>query len=149
MLARLTFPLLLALTCSLSTGGSPGLNAADPVKQPLAERLRKPIDVNFRRTPLKDSFATLGIATGVKFAIDGNSLKLVGYTQNMPVTMQHDKRPAIDIARLIMKPFPQLCLVLDDETAVATLTTRAGSTKLTGTVISASAEADSESGNSR
>ncbi len=145
MLARLVLPLLLVLTCSFS----PGLTAEDAAKKPLAEKLKKQIDVNFQRTPLKDTFAALGTATGVKFAVDGDSLKLVGYTQHMPVTMQHDDRPAIDIARLIMKPFPELRLVLNDETAVATLTTRAGAMKLTGTVITVSADANTETGASR
>ena len=57
---------------------------ASRLPQTVAERLKLPIDAEFRRTPLRDALAYLCNEIDVKLEIDGDALKDAGYTQNMP-----------------------------------------------------------------
>ncbi|MCA9071669.1 MAG: hypothetical protein KDA84_22235, partial [Planctomycetaceae bacterium] len=52
----------------------------------IVDRLKLPMDVDFRRRPLQEAFSDIGEATHVQFDIDGDALKFAGYTKNMPQT---------------------------------------------------------------
>ncbi len=76
--------------------------------EPASKNLQKKISVNFRRTPLQVAFAEIGAKTGVPFVINGDALKLAGYTQNMPQTFQMDDVPALDVVEAILKHYDKM-----------------------------------------
>lgn len=71
-----------------TTGSATPSVAGEPAASPqtVAERLKLPVDAEFRRTPLRDAFAYICSEIGVKLNLDGDALKDAGYTQNMPQT---------------------------------------------------------------
>lgn len=89
----------------------------------IAERLNKKIDVDFRRTPLQEAFAYIADETKVTIEIDGDALKLAGYTQNMPQTFLLEQAPATKAIGQILKNYDKMCLVVDEKTKVATVMT--------------------------
>ena len=105
--------------------------APDPATTPaaaaqsVAERLAKPIDVEFNRTPLEEAWAYFGTETGVKTAIDGQALKAVAYTQNMPQTFTLGVVPAREGIRRILTDYDKMAVVVDEAAGLMTLTTKA------------------------
>lgn len=92
----------------------------------LAERLKKPIEIDFRRTPLEEAFAYIGGETGVEFEVDGDALKFAGYTRNMPQTFNLGRVPAEQaIAQILKPPQEKLAVVLDEANRKAVVTTKA------------------------
>jgi hypothetical protein len=102
-------------------GDSGGLPAS------IADRLKKKIDVDFRREPLQGAIEFIAEETKVKFEIDGDALKLAGYTQNMPQTFKLDQVAATTaILTIFQQPKQeQLCLVVDEQKKIAQITTHA------------------------
>lgn len=99
-------------------GGGPKL----PDK--MADRLKKRIDVDFRRTPLQEAFAYISDETKVPIEIDGDALKLSGYTKNMPQTFKFDQpAPATQALQEIIKKYDQMVVVLDEEKKLMTVMT--------------------------
>jgi hypothetical protein len=89
----------------------------------IAERLKKKIDVDFRRTPLQEAFAYIGDEIKVTFDIDGDALKLSGYTKNMPQEFKMDQAPATQALQEILKKYDKMCLVVDEQKKIALITT--------------------------
>ncbi len=108
-----------------STSGGKG---AKKLPDTLAERLRLKIEVEFKRTPLQEAFALLGEDIGVTFELDGDGLKLAGYTQNMPQSFNLGEVPAIEGVREILKQYDQMVLIADEATKTITVSTRAAAT---------------------
>ncbi|MFO1095976.1 MAG: zinc-ribbon domain-containing protein [Planctomycetaceae bacterium] len=75
---------------------------SQPLPKTVAERLKLPVDAEFRRTPLRDALAYICDGIGVKLEIDGDALKDAGYTQNMPQTFNLGKVPAdVALSRIV------------------------------------------------
>ena len=83
------------------------------------------IEIDFRRTPLQDAFAYLGEETQVEFEIDGDALKLAGYTKNMPQTFYLGTVPATKALHAILNQYDQMVIVLDESKQAVTVTTKA------------------------
>lgn len=96
-----------------AAGGSEDAKPA----QSVAERLKKKIDVDFRRTPLQDAVAFIGDETKVKIDIDGDALKFAGYTKNMPQEFKADQITGFAALQRIFtaKGQEKLCLVIDEK----------------------------------
>lgn len=90
----------------------------------LAEKLKKPIDVDFRRTPLEEAFTYIGGESGVDFEVDGEALKFAGYTKNMPQTFNLGKAPAEKAVASILKSYDKMCVVLDEANKKAVVMTK-------------------------
>lgn len=105
----------------------PPSTASEKLPERLADRLKKPIEIDFRRTPLHEAISYIRGETSVKFEIDGNALKLGGMTQNMPQTFAMGVVPAEQALRAILKTYEKegLCIVLDESAKTARLTTKA------------------------
>ncbi len=90
--------------------------STEPTNLPatVAERLQKKIDIDFRRTPLQEAFAFVAEETFVTIDIDGDALKLAGYTQNMPQTFKLDQVPATEALGNILKNYDKMCIVVDE-----------------------------------
>lgn len=96
-----------------------------PSTATLAERLKRPIEIDFRRTPLEEAFAYIEDETGVVFDIDGDALKLAAYTRNMPQTISLGVVPAEKGIAAIQSKMDQLAIVLDEANNQAIVTTKA------------------------
>ncbi len=81
----------------------------------IVDRLKLPMDVDFRRRPLKDAFDDIGEATYVKFEVDGDALKFAGYTQNMPQSFQLGEVPATKAIAKILEQYEKMCVCITDE----------------------------------
>ncbi len=92
---------------------------------PVAERLKKKIDIDFRRSPLQDAIAYIADETKVKIDIDGDALKFAGYTKNMPQEFKMDQATGLAAIEKILKTKGQekLCLVIDEKNSLAILMT--------------------------
>ncbi|MDZ4689198.1 MAG: hypothetical protein SH850_29325 [Planctomycetaceae bacterium] len=89
----------------------------------VAERLKQKIPVDFRRTPLQEAFAYIADETKVTIDIDGDALKLSGYTQNMPQSFQMEMVPATEAIQGILKNYDKMCIVVDETRGQITVTT--------------------------
>lgn len=92
----------------------------------LAERLKLKIEIEFSRTPLQEAFSMLGEDTGINFIIDGDGLKLAGYTQNMPQTFNLGKTSVSSGVKQILKQYDKMVLTADAKTMTVTVTTKDG-----------------------
>jgi len=92
----------------------------------LASRLQMKIEVDFNRTPLQEAFALLGEDIGVKFKLDGDGLKLAGYTQNMAQSFNLGTVPAIDGLKKILSQYDKMVLVADEANMGMKVTTTDG-----------------------
>ncbi len=100
-------------------------NATPPNGDTPADRLNKPIDVDFRGTPLEEAFNAVGEQTGVKFTLDGKALEAAGFTRNMPQEFKSTGKPALAVVARILKQYSQMVIVLDETAGIATVTTEA------------------------
>ena len=89
------------------------------------ERLKTPIDIEFTRKPLAEAFTYIGEETKVNFVVDGDALKMVGYTKNMAQTISLGKTPGTKgIYAIFTVPMQEkMCLVVDDAKMEALITT--------------------------
>jgi predicted Zn finger-like uncharacterized protein len=81
----------------------------------LPEALTKLIDVDFRRTPLQEAFAYVADELKITIDIDGDALKLSGYTKNMPQEFQLNQISANKALFEIIKKYDKMCLVIDQK----------------------------------
>ena len=81
----------------------------------IVDRLKLPMDVDFRRRPLQDAFSDIGEATHVKFDIDGDALKVAGYTKNMAQTFNLGEVPATQALKKILSQYDKMCVCITDE----------------------------------
>jgi hypothetical protein len=63
------------------------------------EKLQKPIEVDFSRMPLQDAFAYIADEAELSLEIEGDALKLAGFTQNMPQTFKYEQ---ISVSKAIL-----------------------------------------------
>ena len=88
-------------------------------------RLKTVFEIEFTRKPLQDAFLYIGEETQVNFVIDGDALKLAGYTKNIPQTFKLGKVPGTKGLHTILtwEKQEQMCLVVDDAKMEALITT--------------------------
>lgn len=112
---------------------SPGQTSPDAPppanSETVAERLKKNVEADFRRTPLEDAFIAMGGDVGVAVVIDGKALEAVGYTRNMPQEMQLGSVPATTAIAEILKKYEHMVIVLDENAKQVKVTTRAAAEK--------------------
>jgi hypothetical protein len=90
----------------------------------LAEKLKKPVEVDFRRTPLEDAFAFIGEETGITFDLDGDALKLAAYTRNMPQTINLGRVSGEKAVAAILKQYDKMTVVIDEASGKIIVTTK-------------------------
>ena len=105
-------------------GGEAAPSAAPSSKAKLpdtfAERLQKKINVDFRDDFLYAALAFIEEETATKIKLDGNSLKMIGVTQNEKVKFQMDDTPAISALEKILTK-RNLVIVVDEEKKMITV----------------------------
>ncbi|MCH9727951.1 MAG: hypothetical protein K0U86_23865 [Planctomycetes bacterium] len=92
----------------------------------IVDRLKQKIEIDFRRTPLYETFDYIGEETKTNIILDGEALKLVGYTKNMAQTMNLGMVSGLDAIQAIfnVKDQDQMCLVIDQNKKTATITSK-------------------------
>ncbi|HAA49268.1 MAG TPA: hypothetical protein DCE43_06070 [Planctomycetaceae bacterium] len=81
------------------------------------------IEVDFRRTPLQEAVNFIGEEIQVPFDIDGDALKLSGFTKNMAQTLTK-AGTAKAVLHDIMKRYKGMVIVVDEEKKRITLMTQ-------------------------
>ncbi len=79
----------------------------DIASLPIKQRLERKIDVDFRRTPLQEAFAYIAEESKIKIEVDGDALKLAGFTKNMPQTFKMDQVPVHEAIYGIVKNYEE------------------------------------------
>jgi len=100
----------------------------------IADRLKLPIEIDFRRTPLQDCFAYISEEIKVKFEIDGDGgFKDAGWTQNMQQTHNLGTVPAIRGIHAIVSQYDlikqgelanAMVMIVDEEKKTVLLTSK-------------------------
>jgi hypothetical protein len=90
----------------------------------IAEKLKRPVEVDFRRTPLEDAFAFIGEESGITFDIDGDALKLAGYTRNMPQTINLGRVSGEKAVAAILKQYDKMAVVINEAASKISVTTK-------------------------
>ncbi len=104
---------------------APAVAAGAALPETVAERLRMPILVDFRRTPLQDAFAYIGEEIKMPIHIIGADLELAGITQVMAQTFNLGEVPALQAIDAILKQYDGVLVITVDEASKSiTLTTR-------------------------
>ena len=108
-------------------------SAGPKIPDLVADRLRMKIDVDFRRTPLNEAFAFISGEIKTPIEIDGDALKLGGFTKNIAQVFKMDGAPVKDIVLKIFadskgidpKPEKTLVVVVDESKKSLLITTLA------------------------
>ncbi|WP_397568952.1 hypothetical protein [Schlesneria sp. T3-172] len=99
---------------------------ADPkqskIPEQVADRLQMRIDVDFRRMPLNEAFDFIAGEIKTPIEIDGDALKLGGFTKNIAQTFKMDGAPVKDVVLKIFadskgidpKPEKTLVIIVDE-----------------------------------
>jgi len=93
----------------------------------IADRLRKPISVDFRNEFLFKALEFIEGEIGVRFKTDGPGMQRVGVTQNMRQDLQLDNTPASEVLFIILEKNlkdRELCLWIDEANSQAVVTSR-------------------------
>ena len=94
----------------------------------VADRLKMPVLVDFRNTPLQETVAYIGEEIKTEFIIDGDALKGAGFTQNMAQTYDLGTVPALKaIDTILAKYAPErdpMVISVDESAKRITLTTK-------------------------
>ncbi len=109
------------------TGPAPVVNKGPSMPDKIADRLKMPVIVDFRRMPLQEAFAYIADEIKTTITINGDALKLAGMTQNMPQTYNLGEVPALAaIDAMLSNPDYKgtLVIIVDETTKTITLTTR-------------------------
>jgi hypothetical protein len=114
------------------TPSAPAVPVAGGEKLPdkIADRLKKKITVEYRRTRLEDAITFVGEETGVTIKVDGPGIKADGVTQNQPQDFAMENVPATAVLHKILiekttngtYPTGALRLIVDEEKKTATVT---------------------------
>ncbi len=88
------------------------------------QKLATPVEVDFRRTPLQEAIAFLAEESKLSLEIDGDGLKLAGYTKNMPQSFQLGKIPVAQALQAIMAQYDVMTIVLLNDQGDLLLTTQ-------------------------
>ena len=96
----------------------------------IADRLKMKIDVDFRRTPMTEAFNFIGGEIKTPFEVDGDALKLGGFTKNISQEFKMDAARPIDviikifeIAKGVNKPPEQTLVIVVDESKKSVVVT--------------------------
>ncbi len=110
---------------SPSESAMPMASNDDKLPKTVLGRLKKEFEIAFDRKPLQDAFLFIGDETQVTFVIDGDALKLAGYTKNIAQTFQLGKVSGTKGLHTILTwPMQEkMCLVVDDAKMEALITT--------------------------
>ena len=106
-----------------STGGAA---VASVATEKVADKLKKEILAEFNRVPLEQAIKYIGEQTGVDFSVDGEALRLTGYTRNMPQTMSLGSVPATKALKAILDVPNQkdLAVFVDEAAGKAVMSTK-------------------------
>lgn len=63
------------------------------------------MDIDFRRTPLQEAFAYIADEAKIPIEIDGDALKLAGFTKNMPQTLKIENATTLQAIYGIVKNY--------------------------------------------
>ena len=86
------------------TREKPTTSDAPAIPDKLADRLKMKIDVDFRRTPLNEAFSFIGGEIKTTIEIDGDGLRLGGFTKNIAQVFKMDAARVQDV---ILKIFEE------------------------------------------
>ncbi|MCA8989244.1 MAG: hypothetical protein KDA78_16470 [Planctomycetaceae bacterium] len=94
------------------------------------EKLQKKMNVDFRRTPLQEAFAFIAEDSKIPIEIDGDALKMAGFTKNMPQTYQQDGITTLGAIYNILKNYenegdPIVVHVSEKDNKITVLTKKA------------------------
>jgi hypothetical protein len=108
-----------------SSSGAPTLAGGGGASS-VADLLKTPILAEFNRTPLEQAVSYIGDQSGVNFVVDGEALRMTGYTRNMPQTQSLGTVPAIEAIKAIVSVANQsdLALYIDEANKTAVLSTK-------------------------
>jgi hypothetical protein len=90
----------------------------------IVERLKKPVAIDFRRTPLHEAIAFIAEEVSVPIELDGDGLKQAGYTRNMPQSLQMGTVSAMQGLAAILKQYEQMVVLIDEKQGKAMVTVR-------------------------
>jgi hypothetical protein len=90
----------------------------------IADRLKRPVEIDFRRTPLEEAINYNARETQVRISLDAAALEAAGYTRNMPQEMNLGSVPATRALHEIVKQYSDMALVVDEEKKQAVITTK-------------------------
>jgi hypothetical protein len=94
------------------------------VPELIADRLKTTIDIEFPRTPLQDAFGYIADECKCDIYIDGDALKLSGYTKNMPQAFTGQMSGYDAIKAIVTKDKQEdLCLVIQEDKKRILITT--------------------------
>ncbi|MFP6767163.1 MAG: hypothetical protein VB859_03265 [Planctomycetaceae bacterium] len=100
------------------------------VPKTVAGRLGMKIEVDFNRTPLQDVMTFISGEIRTPIIIDGDALKLSGFTKNMPQTLSKTNTPAKAVLYEIIKRYKGMVIVVDEAKKQITLMTKPVADKL-------------------
>ena len=102
-------------------------DAGSSLPKTVLGRLKQEFEIEFARKPLQEALTFIGEEAQVNIVIDGDALKMAGYTKNMPQTFKLGKVPGTKGLHTIFTwPMQEkLCLVVDDAKMEAKITTHA------------------------
>ena len=89
----------------------PVVAAAPADTATLAEKLDRPIEIDFRRTPLQEAFLYIGEEAKFAVEINGDAIRDGGMTRNMPQEFALGRAPAKDGIARILQNHPKLAVV--------------------------------------
>ena len=90
----------------------------------VVDRLKLPVEIDFRQRPLKEAMNDIADAIGVKSELDGKALMDASITQNEKQTMKLGTVTAKKAISEIFKKYPRLVLVIDEATKTIITTTK-------------------------
>lgn len=116
---------------------SPNANEGKKLPPTIAERLKLPIDVDFRASPMNESFTYIGGEIGTKFELDGDALKAGGFTKNLKQEFRMNAAPVGSVIQKIFEeakgvdsnPEKRLVIVVDEVRKQVVVTTLAAAQK--------------------
>ena len=118
------------LTWDASLTGPPAatVSVADDPADPatLLEKLDRPVEVDFRRTPLQEAFQAIADQAGFVMNLDGAAIRDAGMTRNMPQEFALGPAPAKDAVARILANHPKLAVVADEPPGTLLVTTPGG-----------------------
>lgn len=85
--------------------------ATDTSNGKLTQQLKRELDIDFRRTPLQEAVDYISKASRIPISIDGDALKMNGYTKNMPQTYRMMRVSVAVALRKIETDYNQLLFV--------------------------------------
>ncbi|MCG6155101.1 zinc-ribbon domain-containing protein [Rubinisphaera margarita] len=111
---------------------TPPPKAAAP--KTFAERLQTKMDVDFRRIPLQEAIAFISDEAKIPIEIDGDALKLAGFTKNMPQTHQEQNLTTMQAINTIVSKYaeeadPLVAHVSEKDNLITILTKKAATAR--------------------